>query len=127
MCRRVDWILAEIVVLQQLIVLCAKAIHASSLANLGTSSPILYFLCIIPTSLLTMHLAEMVDEARSSSDESLSLLIVSFCVYIAMYYVPLYQLVHAVEMLLYITTPSSDVLTVSMEQWVYIIIVRTPE
>ena len=61
MCRRVDWILAEIVVLQQLIVLCAKAIHASSLANLGTSSPILYFLCIILISLLTIHLAEMVE------------------------------------------------------------------
>ena len=60
MCRRVDWILAEIVIPH--IILCAKAIHVSSLANLGTSSPIFYFLCIIFISLLMMHLAE-VEEA----------------------------------------------------------------
>ena len=31
MYRRVDWILADIVILQQLVILCAKAIHLHSL------------------------------------------------------------------------------------------------
>ena len=62
MCRRVDWILAEIVVLQQLVVHCAKAIHACNLANLETSSPtIFYFLCIGFISLLAMNLVEIVE------------------------------------------------------------------
>ena len=41
--RRVDWILAEIVFLQQLIILCVKVFHVSSLANLGNSSPTYLF------------------------------------------------------------------------------------
>ena len=62
MCRRVDWILAEIVVLQKFVVFYAKAINICSLANLGTSSPILSFLGIVLTSsLLTMILVEMVE------------------------------------------------------------------
>ena len=62
MCRRVDWILAEIVVLQKFVVFYMKAINVCSLAKLGTSSPILSFLCIVLTSsLLKMILAEMVE------------------------------------------------------------------
>jgi hypothetical protein len=61
MCKRVDWNLAKIVILQKLVLLCVKMIHVCSLANLGFSSPILSFICTVLTSLLMMNLAEMVE------------------------------------------------------------------